>query len=288
LALRKAASSSGFEIRTARGVPERRVIGQKTLREMLGSIPLPRRSAFVRWLASAGPFWEDDERHPGDAWLETREELITDTGLGEAAYRVLNSRVAASVSVVPSEWNSPSIEVRFVEDGSTSHISIENFTDEKSLVRWSERNEPPLANWLDLIPWCGRRCSGIRIARSAPSSLNGIPFIAASAERIQELLLVLNTLAVETTKEGMTAAGQAMYQAHFARKNAHFSDSSDTEKAEFRSELTFPDPRKSDQTVFATWHGKIRTGVLRLHYIHEFIAGEPVHVVYIGPKITKR
>ena len=35
-------------------------------------------------------------------------------------------------------------------------------------------------------------------------------------------------------------------------------------------------------------HGKVRRGMLRLHYSWSGKAGEPVYVVYVGPKITKR
>lgn len=288
LSLRKTATEGGFEIRTAHGVPDRLALADKTLRESLGAISMPIRSAFVRWLSSTGPFWEDEERHPGDVWLQSADELVTDTGLGEAAYRVLRGTLAATVSTTPSQWDVSSIPIRYVEAETSHEFEVDNLIAESPLTSWIARNERPMSAWSDLRAWCERRCKRVVLAAEALAPLAATPFISASAERIQELIEVLNTLAVETTKDGLTAKGHGVYQAHYARKNAHFSDSSDAEKNEFRNELTFTDPREPGKTVFATWHGKIRTGVLRLHYIHEFSPDGPVHVVYVGPKLTKR
>jgi hypothetical protein len=70
--------------------------------------------------------------------------------------------------------------------------------------------------------------------------------------------------------------------------NPLFSDSSDTEKLDFRNELTFRHPDQPGRSLFCPWHGKVRHLELRVHYTWSGRAGEPLYVVYVGPKITKR
>ena len=71
-------------------------------------------------------------------------------------------------------------------------------------------------------------------------------------------------------------------------EEASFSDSSDSEKRGFRARLTFPHPDKPGESMFCTWHGKVRHMMLRLHFSWPVRADEPVYVVYAGPKLTKR
>ncbi len=96
-------------------------------------------------------------------------------------------------------------------------------------------------------------------------------------------------LSFDTTGE-RTPEGQQIYQDYFTGESdtVMFSDSSDTEKRKFRKALTFPHPRDPKKDLFCPWHGKERHGVLRLHFSWPIRFGEPVYIVYIGPKITRQ
>ena len=85
-----------------------------------------------------------------------------------------------------------------------------------------------------------------------------------------------------------TTEGQRIYQDYFTGDNALFSDSSDDEKHRFREALTFPHPNERGNSLFCTWHGKVRHLTLRLHFSWPIESGEPVYVVYAGPKLTRR
>ena len=63
------------------------------------------RRALMIWLTSGGPFWDDLRRHDPNDWLECRDEIVTDTAVGEAAYRTLLGAECALISAVPSDWN---------------------------------------------------------------------------------------------------------------------------------------------------------------------------------------
>ena len=67
-----------------------------------------------------------------------------------------------------------------------------------------------------------------------------------------------------------------------------FSDSSDSEKRDFRQGLTFAHPEDPARSMFCPWHGKVRHPTLRVHFSWPVRVGKPVHIVYAGPKITKR
>ena len=85
-----------------------------------------------------------------------------------------------------------------------------------------------------------------------------------------------------------------IYQNYFTGKKegggrgSLFSDSSDSEKVEFKQKLTFVHPGKDKQTLFCSWHGKVQTPQLRIHFSSRILATEPLYIVYVGPKITKQ
>lgn len=96
---------------------------------------------------------------------------------------------------------------------------------------------------------------------------------------------------------GRTVEGHRLYRDFFTGKKgdggrgAAFSDSSDGEKQAFASELTFPnpaDPADPADSLFCTWHGKVQTPQLRVHFSHPIRNEDPLYVVYVGPKITRR
>ncbi len=112
---------------------------------------------------------------------------------------------------------------------------------------------------------------------------------------MRAVLEILNRFKVCFDEKGQrTAEGNTIYQDFFTGKKeggghgAMFSDSSDSEKNEFGKELTFNHPGAPTQTLFCPWHGKVQTPQLRVHFSDPIRANEPLYVVYVGPKLTKR
>ena len=129
----------------------------------------------------------------------------------------------------------------------------------------------------------------LTFAQSTFEPILAYPFGKAVAQRILERLSVLNELRNCFDAQGnRTNDGHVLYQKHFTGERAWFSDSSETEKSEFRQELTFRHPLNTGEHLFCTWHGKVRTGVYRIHFSWPVTADTPLCVVYVGPKITKR
>lgn len=79
-----------------------------------------------------------------------------------------------------------------------------------------------------------------------------------------------------------------LFQDHFVGEKAWFTDSSDAEKREFRTEMTFPHPTVPQERIFCPWHGKVKIQQMRVHFSYPIKRSEPLYVVYIGPKISRR
>ena len=266
------------------GVPMQRAIGRLTVES-------ERRAAMV-WLTRAGPFWDDLRQHDAEEWLECGGEIVTDSAVGEAAFRTVHGANCGLVSVTPSDWNLSPIDVTWRREGEGldgQSTILENWWDAATLEDRLQNAVPPIQSWNDLREVSTNQFENLTIAGNCFRPLYGTPFAKSPADRILVLLGILDRLAQAfDTDGGRTPEGHKIYQDYFTGKNALFSDSSTTEKNNFRKELTFRHPNDPKTDLFCTWHGKVRHMTLRLHYWWSGKAGDPVFVVYAGPKITRQ
>ena len=168
-------------------------------------------------------------------------------------------------------------------------MEVENWRDVVALENQLRDALPPFQSWSGLERTATNRFASLTFANDCFKPLVGLSFAKAASDRILVLLDILDKFVRAFDENGRrTCEGHRIYQDYFTGFNAPFSDSSDTEKREFRDQLTFPHPKGAGQSLFCTWHGKIRHMTLRLHYSWSERAGEPIYVVYIGPKITRR
>ena len=251
-----------------------------------------KRAAMV-WLTKGGPFWDDLRRHGIDDWLECRDDIVTNTAVGEAAFRMLHSVECGLVSVTPSDWDFSPIAVVWRQGNAgleDRHTNIENWRDTSALEIKLQNAEPTIRSWDHLRKASMSRFRSLTFAEDCfDPLLAGVPFAKSTAERFLVLLDILDRFACAYDANGVrTAEGQQIYQDYFTGKSALFSDSSVSEKNRYRKELKFPHPDDPQKSLFCTWHGKERHYTCRLHFSWPIEAGKPVYVVYAGPKITKR
>ena len=269
------------------GVPMQRALQRLSVNE--------RRSA-MRWLTHGGPFWDEDglRRHGADDYLECRDEVVTDRAVGEAAYRTLHGMECALVSFTPSDWNFSPVEVTWRRDDEgldDRTVTLENWRDAVALEDRLRDTPLPVRSWDDLRRVSTDRFGNLTFAGACFDPLAGAPFVKSAADRILVLLDVLDRFARAFDADGArTPEGHRLYRDHFTGidDQGAFSDSSDKEKRDFRQALTFPHPDDPGKSLFCTWHGKVRHPALRLHFSWPVRRGEPVYVVYAGPKLTKR
>ncbi len=250
-----------------------------------------QRRAAMQWWTRGGPFWDMDRQHGADEWFECQGEIVTDDALGEAAYRKSLGIECDTVSFAPSHWTHSPLTVRWRrnEGFGDLRLAVENFWETAELRARLQSLEPPTSSWSQLRERSERHFTNLRFGPKCFRPLRGLPFSSAGATRIRALLGILDRFAVAFEPDGSRSVeGQEMYQDYFTGDRGLFSDSSDTEKSRFGDELQFPNPDKAGETISCTWHGKVSHMFLRIHFSWPVRAGEPVYVMYIGQKITRR
>jgi hypothetical protein len=178
---------------------------------------------------------------------------------------------------------------RVFEDGNWARVEVPNYWEPEAVEACLATAPPALASWAALEELSISRFVHLRFSENAFGPLRGQPFKQGVAERILVLLDVLQRLKQCFDEHGSrTMDGHVLYQQHFTGDKCWFSDSSDAEKEDFKSDLSFPHPDAPGETLFCTWHGKVKSPQYRIHFSWPVTAAAPVYVVYIGPKITTR
>ena len=293
MAMRTAAKRFGREVQCHKGLLIAKPMPGVPMQKAIGSLGVEsERRAIMIWLTRAGPFWDDMRRHGEGDWLECGGQLITDTAVGEAAFRTLHGVDCGLVSLTPSDWCDSPLEVTWIREseGSANRSApVENWWNKESFQKMLQHRVPPIGSWDDLRDATRNRFASLSFAEDCFSPLATTPFAKSAADRIIVLLDVLDRLALAFDTGGARSAeGHQLYQDYFTGDRALFSDSSDSEKHEFRRDLTFAHPEDPTRRLFCTWHGKVSHLTLRLHFSWPVEAGKPVPVVYAGPKLTKR
>ena len=288
--MREVARRYGRELQCHRNTANEAAVRKRSVRAALGGLERDARSALMQWLTKIGPFWDDERQHGEDDYLECRGEVVTDTGIGEAAFGAFRGFECAVVSARPSCWLASPLSVAWRKSEEPAKtVEIGNFSEVEVLCAAVEDRPMPISSWAALEQAARRQCPDLIFSPAAFTPLSGIPFRQGVAKRLLSRLMTLQRVKGGFGSHGQwTAEAKEIYGRHFSGEKAWFSDSSESEKSEFRSDLTFAHPAKPGETLFCPWHGKVKTPPLRIHFSSPIKADTPLFVVYVGPKITKR
>lgn len=279
----------GRELQCHPKVAHAPVTDRSSVQQAVGDFSREMQSALMQWLARSGADWKDHRRHGEDDWLECNGEIVTDTAAGEAAYRRFHGTECGLVSMDPSSWLFSPLSVEWHESEQARSVDVPNYWNVESLKVVLDAEPVSLGSWVDLETAARMRCRALTFSPSCFEPLSGHPFGTTAAQALLWRLVILNDLKIAFDEQGQrTPEGEEILRKHFSGSEAWFSDSSPTEKASFQRELTFPHPAKAGETLFCTWHGKVNTPKLRIHFSWPVGASEALYVVYVGPKITKR
>ena len=254
--------------------------------------------AIMLWLTKSS-FWDTSEqrKHRENDLLECvnqDHQVVTDTAVGEAAFRMLHDgSTCGIISIKPSDWEFSPVNVIYLLNGNGKPedqlVNIDNFLDLSTLESGLQDIELPIDSWDDLKKTTLNRFNRLTFAKDCFEPLASLSFAQVSAKTLIARLDVLSQLANARDKDGaQSLEEQQIYKKHFMGDKAWFSDSSETEKQRFKGRLTFPHPERPGHILFCPYHGKERHLQLRLHFSWPIQPGQPVYVVYIGPKLTKR
>lgn len=292
MSLKALARRCGQSLRVPRGLFDRPAVAVRPLGDVVRAWPDPnKRVAVLAWTQRDGPFALDDRQHPGDEFLVLEgapDDPITDTALAEAAWRKLKTGDAEVVSAIPSAYLQSPIRLLWrPDDVARQPIELSNHTATPTLLE-ALTAATPLASWTDLERRAKIRFTRITFCDDAFHPLGDEPFHLGIAEEVLERLRVLHEAKGHTTPgAGLTAEGLQLWQTYSVGDKAWFTDSSDTEKREFESELTFKHPT-TGLGYLAGWHGKVKNRQIRIHISHPINHADPLFVFYVGPKITKK
>ena len=287
--IRKMARKYGRELHCHRNISTAQVTQSMSLPQAIQSLTRDEQRSVMQWLTRRGPFWEDERLHTGDDWLECRGDVVTDTAVGEAAYRCLNRTETSLVSLIPSSWDfSPAVVKWWKNDKEVESVEIVNYREADDLEAALKTVPNQIASWRELADASKARYTQLTFSLDCFKPLEGHPFALYAAQSVLSRLEILNRLkACFDAKGDCTAEGHEIYQKHFSGSRAWFSDSSGKEKRDFKNDLTFP--LNDGTSLLCSWHGKVNYHIpLRIHFSWPVTAVDPLYIVYVGPKLTLR
>lgn len=283
-------NKSGYHLYCGREISNRYVLDNESFQTCVMKMrqaPDIKRTVML-WISKEGPFWNDLREHSADDYFECNgEDIITDTSLGEAAFRIANNRNSSTVSFFPSKYETTPLRVTwFKAEGDKQLIQILNFWTFDTLRKYLGQQKTPIKSWSELINRSKSDFPHLTFSDDLSDFLKAEPFNSSIAKRVTELLEILNTLKTCFDAQGkMTKEGNEIRQKYFRKKDPVFSDESDSNKNDFEKDLTFNNP--DGDPIFCPFHGKIRHRQFRLHFSWPIKYNEPLYIAYIGPKITK-
>ena len=230
MALRATAMRFGREVQCGRTLLIAMPVPGMPMQQAVGKLGADsERRAVMGWLTKSGPFWDrDDLRKHGEAdWLECGGNIVTDTAVGEAAFRALHGVPCGLVSLAPSAWCRSPLDVTWVRGDKgldNRNAVVENWWSADMLDRSLRRRPPPVRSWDALRDLATSRFAGLAFAKSCFAPLEGVPFKRSAADRFVVLLDVLDRLARAFGDDGeRNAEGHSIYRDYFTGDKALFS-----------------------------------------------------------------
>lgn len=288
--MRALAGRFGRKLHCHRNLVNAQVTPELLMPRVVGALGTNTRRALMGWLTKHGPFIEDIREHEVDDYLACGDEVVTDTAVGEAAYCRFYGVDRRLVSLAPSLWETSPLHVTWHNGGPSPSVDVENYWEREALHQALKDVPIPMKTWRDLEDHARRMYPTLTFSDDAFEPILWHSFVKSAADRIIRILGVLHELKHSFDAQGrLTNEGQELRDKHFTGE-ALISDSSETEKTEFKKELTFRNPSNPNEDLFCTWHGKVKSpnGPIRVHYHWPIRADAPVYVVYVGRKITTK
>lgn len=244
------------------------------------------RRSVLAWLEKDGPFLEDGPLSRPEDDVCHAGRAVAGSTLAEAACRKLLGDAVALAGFSPSSFDLDPLLLDVRDGASTSRVSLDNFWEHDVLDAFLRALEPPVGSWAELDLAVRRDFANLTFGDSC--MCRDHPFNPGVAHRVWKLLDMLSRLRAAILPDGTYGDAWHHYWEEWVHGGELFSDSSDSEKREFDSELTFPLPGHPGERIKCPWHGKVNSPKRRVHFSFPIQHDEPTYVVYIGPKLTKR
>ncbi|UQR61600.1 hypothetical protein LRP30_32965 [Bradyrhizobium sp. C-145] len=275
-------------------LPNRRGWPPETLQQTIASFSRDEKTQVLAWLSQRGPFLEQDRQDVENDLFFFETEDVTDLGLGEAARRLTHRSQSAVYSFANGSTRdfrrTPLPVIHGLLEEPYGSLDVPNCWTLEDLLKLSETAVPDPESWREVLTRSRDQFDRLILGDHCLATLQGTPFSPALARRIVALLGILQAIMQEMDENGaLSRKGEELRQTYFVGDRALFSDESDTNKAQFKEEMTFVDPCDAEKRLTCFWHGKINTPKFRVHF--DWPVSSPrggMRVPYIGPKISKK
>ncbi len=282
---REDVAKAGFRLYIHRKIFERPALGNTFRKGIQMCFSQQQIRTLMNWFSKDGFFLPDDAYadtedrficcYPKGA--EKESEDITESALAECAFRKMAGESAGSISLEPSKFSWSPIKVLLSQ---SDEVIIDNDYTLLSLRRRLERLLPPIASWSVLMDRI--EClPNVILEHQVKTKLIINPFSQNVAEGIYTRAKELSEMATATSLEQFNE----LFAQYATGTKARFSDSSPSEKREFKDALTFD---VDDEQRLCPYHGKVKMQQYRIHLADRPAYGRTARIVYIGHKLTKR
>ena len=189
--MQRIARQFGRELHCHRNTVNRRINPSTSVFEAVQTFTQDEKRSILSWLTRYGPFWEDVPLHGPDNWLESDNEIVTDTALGEAAYCFTVGIDRRLVGLTPSTWDRTPIAVTMLDDVPKA-IQVDNYWTALELEEALSEAEPPITSWNQLEMVSISQFQRLRFSGEAFHPLRGLSFSPTAAAYIKSRLHTLD------------------------------------------------------------------------------------------------
>ncbi|MGK9470894.1 hypothetical protein ACSST1_19315 [Pantoea agglomerans] len=259
---------------------------EKTVLEYIMNFSREEKIDFLNWITKNGPFWEEKQLHAFEDYFSCFDSKVTGSALAEAAAHIYCENNYQTFSIQPSVFGDEIIPVILKLKDKDIDINVKNHISLDSIELENISNKKDIESWDALEEISRDEFKNLTFTEESFHPIKKMPFYKAASTSIIEKLKVLNDIKISFDSDGrFSSEGKEIYRNHFTGDKAWFTDSSDGEKRDFSNEMKFL--IDGDERLFCTWHGKVKTPQIRIHFSYPITQKSPLYIVYVGEKITK-
>lgn len=261
-----------------RNILERGACGLKFRQAVLQHCNKNQIQQVMNWVNKSGNFLPDEQTFcSGDRFTHNGID-VSSSAIAECAYRCILRVSTFLTSLCDSDYNKSSLLIDVISGGKTDCIEIINLFNKSDLLVHLQSIKAPITSWAVLMD----QITTLPSVNAMPyviDQLESEPFAANIAEECYRRAKALSDMAQCSSIDCFNE----LYS-KYCTGDSWFSDSSATEKIDFKSKLTFT---VHGSKKLCPYHGKIKIRQFRIHVDEVPAFKKIVNIVYIGQKLTK-
>ncbi|HHY0533974.1 hypothetical protein ACPV4Y_04155 [Vibrio harveyi] len=247
----------------------------------------------LEWLDKKGPFIDGIREQIENDDFELSDIVVTEYAIGEAARQKISGKYSALYSLETPKFDfstSPLVINQIDENLNIIKHQIDNYWILEDLVKSTEEQTPKPTSWRDMLDLASQSFPFLSLSNELNDYLVPHPFSHVICQHVLFYMNILNNVVKSRDESGeYTENTNKIISKYFLGDGAKITDESAQNKAKFKGEMTFKDPRDINKSLFCPWHAKISSRYFRIHFEFPLKSTQKTMAVcYIGPKLTKK